>query len=46
LKRQELEEKLIKKAWEDSEFKKQLLSDPVAVFLQPGRCIYNNLCPR
>lgn len=29
--RQEVEEKLIKKAWADSEFKKQLLSDPKAV---------------
>jgi predicted ATPase len=26
--RQEVEERLIKKAWADSEFKKQLLSDP------------------
>lgn len=30
MKRQELEEKLIKKAWADSEFKKQLLSNPKA----------------
>lgn len=29
--RQEVEEKLIKKAWGDSEFKKQLLNDPKAV---------------
>ncbi|MCL5289574.1 MAG: NHLP leader peptide family RiPP precursor [Firmicutes bacterium] len=31
MERQELEQKLIKKAWEDSNFKKQLLSDPKAV---------------
>lgn len=31
MKRQELEQKVIKKAWGDSEFKKQLLSDPKAV---------------
>ena len=30
MKRQEVEEKLIKKAWADSEFKKQLLSNPKA----------------
>lgn len=29
--RQELEEKIIKKAWEDSEYKKRLLADPKAV---------------
>lgn len=31
MKRQELEEILIKKAWGDSEFKKQLLNDPKSV---------------
>lgn len=31
MKRKELEDKLIKKAWEDEEFKKQLLDNPKAV---------------
>ena len=29
--RKELEEKLVKKAWEDDDFKKQLLKDPKSV---------------
>lgn len=44
MKRQELEQKLIKKAWEDSEFKKQLLSDPKAVIeKETGKSLPENI---
>lgn len=44
MKRQDLEEKLIKKAWADSEFKKQLLSDPKAVIEKElGKALHENL---
>lgn len=34
--RKEIEEKLVKKAWEDEDFKKQLLEDPKAVLEKAG----------
>lgn len=44
MKRKDLEEKLIKKAWADSEFKKQLLSNPkAAIEKEAGRALPENL---
>ncbi|WP_449241163.1 NHLP leader peptide family RiPP precursor [Desulfoscipio gibsoniae] len=44
MKRKELEEKLIKKAWTDSEFKKQLLADPkAAVEKEVGKALPENM---
>lgn len=47
MKRQELEQKIIKKAWGDSEFKKQLLTDPKSVFQKElGQSLPENLVVR
>ena len=42
--RKELEEKLVKKAWEDDDFKKQLLKDPkAAIEKETGKSLPKDL---
>lgn len=44
MKRKELEDKLIKKAWADSDFKKQLLSNPkAAIEKEVGKALPENV---